>query len=140
MFGARWGLGALALSTSIAGTLEAVILLWVLQERIGGLQLRELANFTGRVLFASIAMGVGVLILRFVLDLILPTGSLPLLGSASQQSLGLIGTAFAIFKLLIELAVGLFIYIRATRYLGIAEFWNQGPVTRLLDRFKLSWL
>jgi putative peptidoglycan lipid II flippase len=140
VFGARWGLGALALSTSIAGTLEAVVLLWVLQERIGGLQLRELANFTGRVLFASVTMGVGVLILRFVLDLILPTGSLPLLGTSSQQSLGVIGTALAIIKLLIELAAGLFIYIRATRYLGIEEFWNQGPVKRLLDRFKLSWL
>lgn len=140
VFGAKWGLGALALSTSIAGTLEAVVLLWVLQERIGGLQLRNLANFTGRVLFASVTMGVGVLLLRFILDLILQTGSLPLLESANQQSLGVIGTAFAIIKLLIELAVGLFIYIRATRYLGIEEFWNQGPVKRLLDRFKLSWL
>jgi putative peptidoglycan lipid II flippase len=133
-------LGALALSTSIAVTLEAFVLLWVLQERIGGLQLRELAKFTGRVLFASVAMGVGVLILRSLLDLILPTGSLPVLGTSSQQSLGVIGTVFAIVKLLIELAAGLFIYIRATRYLGIEEFWNQGPVKRLLDRFKLSWL
>lgn len=140
VWGAKWGLGALALSTSIAVTLEAFVLLWVLQERIGGLQLRELARFTGRVLFASVTMGVGVLILRSVLDLILPTGSLPLLGTANQQSLGLIGTAFAIIKLLIELAAGLFIYIRATHYLGIEEFWNQGPVKRLLDRFKLSWL
>ena len=140
VWGAKWGLGALAFSTSIAGTLEAFVLLWVLQERIGGLQLRELANFTGRVLFASIAMGFGVLILRLVLDLILPTGSLPLLGTASQQSLGVIGTAFALIKLMIELVAGLFIYIRATRFLGIEEFWNQGPVKRLLDRFKLSWL
>ncbi len=140
VFGAQWGLGALALSTSIAGTLEAFVLLWVLQERIGGLQLRELANFTGRVLFASVTMGIVVLLLRFVLDLILQTGSLPILGSASQQSLGVIGTVFAIIKLLIELAAGLFVYIRATRYLGIEEFWNQGPVKRLLDRFKLSWL
>ena len=43
-------------------------------------------------------------------------------------------------KLLIELAAGLFIYIRATRYLGIEEFWNQGPVKRVLDRLRLSWL
>ncbi|HEX6480091.1 MAG TPA: murein biosynthesis integral membrane protein MurJ [Ktedonobacteraceae bacterium] len=140
VWGAKWGLAALALSTSIAVTLEAFVLLWVLQERIGGLQLRELAKFTGRVLLASVAMGVGVLILRSVLDLILPTGSLPVLGAASRQSLGLISTAFAIIKLLIELAAGLFIYIRATHYLGIEEFWNQGPVKRLLDRFKLSWL
>ncbi|HZU68985.1 MAG TPA: murein biosynthesis integral membrane protein MurJ [Ktedonobacteraceae bacterium] len=140
VYGAQWGLGALALSTSIAGTLEAFVLLWVLQERIGGLQLRALANFAARVFFASAIMGIAVLLLRFVLDLILPTGSLPVLGTESQQSLGVIGTGFAIIKLLIELAAGLFIYIRATRYLGIEEFWNQGPVKRLLDRFKLSWL
>jgi putative peptidoglycan lipid II flippase len=139
-YGAQWGLGALALSTSIAGTLEALVLLWVLQERIGGLQLRALANFTGRVFFASAIMGIAVLLIRLVLDLILRTGSLPVLGTESQQSLGVIGTAFAIIKLLIELTAGLFIYIRATRYLGIEEFWNQGPVKRLLDRFKLSWL
>ena len=40
----------------------------------------------------------------------------------------------------IELAAGLFVYIRATRYLGIEEFWNQGPVKRVLDRLRLSWL
>jgi len=38
------------------------------------------------------------------------------------------------------LAIGLFIYIRATRLLGLEEFWNQGPIKRLLDRFRLSWL
>src|SRR5258708_7236477 len=131
-WGLQWGLGGLALSTSIAGLLEAFALLWLLQERIEGLELRNLALFSARVLLASLAMGLGLLIVRFVLDHILVT--------TQAQSLGFGGTLAAIIKLLIELAVGLFIYIRVTRLLGIEEFWNQGPVKRLLERFKLSWL
>ncbi len=131
-WGLQWGLGGLALSTSIAGLLEAFALLWLLQERIEGLELRNLALFSARVLLASLAMGLGLLIVRFVLDHILVT--------TQAQALGFGGTLAAIIKLLIELAVGLFIYIRVTRLLGIEEFWNQGPVKRLLERFKLSWL
>ena len=131
-WGLQWGLGGLALSTSIAGLLEAFALLWLLQERIEGLELRNLALFTARVLLAALAMGLGLLIVRFLLDHILVT--------TQAQSLGFGGTLAAIIKLLIELAVGLIIYIRATRRLGIEEFWNQGPVKRLLERFRLSWL
>ena len=131
-WGLQWGLGGLALSTSIAGLLEAFALLWLLQERIEGLELRNLGLFSARVLLASLAMGLGLLIVRFVLDHILVT--------TQAQSLGFGGTLAAIIKLLIEVAVGLFIYIRVTRLLGIEEFWNQGPVKRLLERFKLSWI
>ena len=131
-WGLKWGLGGLAFSTSIAGLLEAFVLLWLLQERIGGLELRNLAIFAARVLLATLAMGLGLLIVRFLLDLILSTTNSPALGFG--------GTILAAIKLLIELAIGLFIYIRATRLLGIEEFWNQGPVKRLLERFRLSWL
>jgi putative peptidoglycan lipid II flippase len=133
-WGLQWGLGGLALSTSIAGLLEAFVLLWLLQERIGGLELRRLGVFAARVLLASLTMGLGLLIVRVLLDLILVTTN------PHSQHLGFGGTIIAVIKLLIELALGLFIYIRATRLLGIEEFWNQGPVKRLLDRFRLSWL
>jgi hypothetical protein len=46
----------------------------------------------------------------------------------------------AFFKLLLELGAGLIVYIRATRMLGIEEFWNQGPIKRVLERLKLSWI
>ncbi len=131
-WGLKWGLGGLAFSTSIAGLLEAFVLLWLLQERIGGLELRNLAIFAARVLLATLAMGLGLLIVRILLDLILSTTNSPALGFGR--------TILAAIKLLIELAAGLFIYIRATRLLGIEEFWNQGPVKRLLERFRLSWL
>ena len=128
-----WGLGALALSTSLAGLLEALVLLWLLQQRIGQLELRALARFAGRVLLASLAMGVALLILRFILDHLLVTTN-------PGQTLGGFGTFIALIKLLLELGVGLFVYIRATRMLGIEEFWNQGPVKRVLERLRLSWI
>src|SRR5207247_10611938 len=67
VWGPQWGTFALALSTSIAGTLEAIVLIWLLNERIGGLQLRALANFVGRIILAALTMGVGVFIIRFAL-------------------------------------------------------------------------
>jgi len=131
-WGPQWGMGGLALATSIAGLVEASVLLWLLHQRIGGLPLRDLVNFFGRVLLASLAMGLVVLLIRLPLDALLVT-------TDPHSSLGVIGTIFAIIKLLIELGIGVFIYIRAARILHIEEL-NLGPIRRLLDRLKLSWL
>lgn len=127
-----WRLGMLAFSTSVAGLLEAVVLLWLLQKKLGMLRLRQLMLFTGRVVLASLAMGIGVLFLRTLLDTVLIT--------TTAQKLGGLGTIFAIFKLLAELFMGLLVYVWATRQIGIEEFWKQGPVRRVLERFKLSWI
>jgi putative peptidoglycan lipid II flippase len=43
----------------------------------------------------------------------------------------------AFIKLLIEMFVGVLIYIRVARRMGIEEL---GPVKRVLDRLKLSWI
>jgi putative peptidoglycan lipid II flippase len=125
-------LGFLALSTSIAGLLEAAVMLYLLQQKLGQLQLRKLAQFSARVLVASLAMGLGLLILRWPLDAILVT--------THDPRLSVLGTFFALFKLAIELIVGFLIYVWATRKLGIQEFWKQGPVRRVLQRLKLSWI
>ncbi|MEO8954499.1 MAG: murein biosynthesis integral membrane protein MurJ [Ktedonobacteraceae bacterium] len=129
VWGPEWGTGALAFSTSIAGLLEAAVLLWLLHQRIGGLQLRVLALFVGKILLASLAMGVGIFILRFILDFVLVT--------THEQALGLGGTLLAMIKLVIEMFAGFFIYIRVARRLGVEEL---GPVKRVLDRLKLSWI
>src|SRR2546421_309268 len=133
VWGPQYGTAALAFSTSIAGLLEAGVLLWLLHQRIGGLQLRLLAIFIGRVLLASLIMGIGILIIRLGLDLVLVTTS------ARDQAvgLGLAGTLMAFVKLLIELLVGVFIYLFVARLMGIEEL---GPIRRVLDRFKLSWI
>jgi putative peptidoglycan lipid II flippase len=129
VFGVQWGLGALALATSIAGLLEAVVLFWLLHQRVGGLQIRQIGMFTGRVLTAAGVMGVVLIIVRLVLDKILVT--------TQEPSLGAKGALLAFIKLLIELFVGLFVYVRCARLLGIEEL---GPVKRVLDRLKLSWI
>ncbi|MGZ3628526.1 MAG: murein biosynthesis integral membrane protein MurJ [Ktedonobacteraceae bacterium] len=131
-WGLKWGLGGLALSTAIAANLEAFALLWLLQDYVEGFEIRKLALFAGRVLLAALAMGLALLIVRFLLDHIFVT--------TSDQRLGFGGTFLAIIKLSIELAVGLIFYIRATRLLGIEDFWKQGPIKRVLERLKLSWI
>ena len=130
------GMAVLALSTSLAALVEAAALLWLLHERIKkleqrvqGLDLRTLGYFIGRILLASLAMGLVILIVRFLLDMVIVT--------TSNQNLGFSGTLLAFIKLLIEVCIGFFVYIRVARMLGIEEL---GPVRRVLDRLKLSWL
>lgn len=141
IWGAQWGMGALAFSTSVAALLEAVVLFWLLHQRIGELQVRQIGLFIGRVVLASAAMGVGLFITSHVLDFLLGTlANIPALiwlDTIRTPSLGLPGTIVAVVKLLIELFVGAFIYIRGARMLGIEEL---GPVKRVLDRLKLSWI
>ena len=127
--GPQWGLGALALSTSIAGLLEAGVMFWLLHLRIGDLQWRRMSHFVIRILVAALVMGACLFILRWLLDAILVT--------TSQQRLSFGGMLLAMLKLLIELFAGLFVYIRVARYLNIEEL---GPVKRVLDRLKLSWI
>ncbi len=127
-FSAVWSTAALAFSTSVATTLEAGILLLLLQRRIGGFELRNLGGFIARVLVAAAAMGICILIERLLLDAILPT---------SGSSLGAGGTIRACIKLTLELFVGLFVYLRGARLIGIDEL---EPVRRLLQRFKLTWI
>jgi len=131
-FGPGWGTAALAFSTSVASTLEAVALLWLLQQRIGGFELRKLLSFIGQVLLAAAIMGICVILARLLLDLILQTYP-----KNNTQALGAGGTFLAAIKLIIEMFVGLFIYLRAARFLGIEEL---EPVKRVLRRFKLSWI
>ena len=131
VWGTGWGLAGLAASTSVANILEAAVLFWLLDQRIGEMQTKELLKFIGRVLLASLLMALVVFIIRALLDHFLDT--------TSAQSTGLIGTLEAIIKLGIEAFVGLFVYIRVSRRLGIQEL-ERGSFKRILDRLKLSWI
>jgi len=141
IWGAQWGMGALAFSTSLAGLIEALVLFWLLHQRVGGLQIRVITLFTGRVILAALAMGLALLIIRNVLDFGLGEAarihSLAWFDTTRTQSLGLSGTFIAFIKLIIELLVGVIVYIRVARLLGIEEL---GPIKRVLDRLKLSWI
>ncbi|MBX5448996.1 murein biosynthesis integral membrane protein MurJ [Thermogemmatispora sp.] len=138
LWGAAWGMGALALSTSIAGLLEATVLLCLIHQRIGGLITRELGIFLSRVLVATGVMGLAVLLVRLLLDFLLNTTdpTRPMITHG-----GLIQVLVALVKLLIEMAVGVMVYLRAARLLKIeGQIELLGPVRRLLARFKLSWI
>ncbi len=128
VWGPQWSLGALAFSTSLAGLLEAGVMFWLLHQRLGDLQPRATALFVLRVLVAALAMGLCLLVVRAILDRVFDT-TLPLL------QIG--GTILALCKLLLELFVGVFVFVRAARFLSIEEL---GPVKRILDRLKLSWI
>jgi putative peptidoglycan lipid II flippase len=127
LLGASWGMGALALSTSLANLAEAVVLFVILDQRIKGLFRPDLLNFILRVLAASACMGLVALVVRIVLDAL----------TAPAPTYGLIGIVLSLLKLGIELFVGLFIFLRAARFFKLEEL---GPIHRLLERFKLSWM
>jgi len=129
IWGVQWGLGALALSTSVAGLLEAVALCWLLRRRLGDLHLRVIGKFIIRVLVTALVMGICLVVVRTILDLILVT--------TTQPTLQFGATLLASVKLLIELFVGVFVYVRVARFLNIEELT---PLKRVLDRLKLSWI
>jgi putative peptidoglycan lipid II flippase len=138
LWGAAWGMGALALSTSVAGLLEATVLLCLIHQRIGGLITRDLGTFLSRVLVATGAMGLAVFLVRLLLDFLLNTTdpTRPMITHG-----GLLQVLVALVKLLIEMAVGIVVYLRAARLLKIdGQIELLGPVRRLLARFKLSWI
>jgi putative peptidoglycan lipid II flippase len=127
LLGASWGMGALALATSLANLAEAVVLFVILNQRIKALFRPELLNFILRVLAASACMGFVAFVVRVVLDAL----------TAPAPTFGLIGIVLSLLKLGIELFVGLFIFLRAARFFKLEEL---GPIRRLLERFKLSWM
>lgn len=130
--GVQWGMGALALSTSIATMLETLLLFWVLHDRIGELLQRSFFTFLGRALLATLGMGIGTFVVRLILDFLLNTSD-----TSRPIHEGGVGTLLAVVKVAIEITIGIFIYLRLARALGIEEL---GPLKRLLDRFKLSWV
>ena len=131
VFGVQWGMGMLALSTSIASTLEAIALFVLLYQRIGGFDLRGLRDFFARMLVASLAMGVVVFIVQALLNVIINT--------TRSNTLAVGGVLLALIKLLIEIGVGSVVFLLAARYLNIEER-NTGLVRRVLNRLRITWL
>lgn len=130
-FGVQWGMGALALSTSIAGTLEAVVLFLLLSQRVGGFEMRPLLAFFGRALLASAIMG-GVLVLaRIGVDQIIDT--------TSMQKLFTLDILKAVAKLLIELGIGSVAFLIVARLLKMEEM-NSGLVRRVINLLRIPWL
>ncbi|MDQ2888564.1 MAG: murein biosynthesis integral membrane protein MurJ [Chloroflexota bacterium] len=131
VFGVQWGMGALAFSTSIAGTIEALVLFFLLSQRIGGFDLHPLLNFFKQALLASGAMAGVVLGMRFILDHMIDTTSMP--------KLFIHGILMALLKLLIELVAGAAAFLIVARLLKMEEM-NSGLVRRVIQLLRLPWL
>lgn len=131
VFGVQWGMGALALSTSVASTLEALVLFVLLYQRIGGFDLRSLLGFIGRAFLAAAVMGGVLFVVRTGLDHVIDT--------TTTNTLIISGILKALLKLLIELGLGSLVFLIMARLLKIEEM-NSGPVRRILNRLRISWL
>ena len=83
---------------------------------------------------ATAGMGVGLLIMRLILDMVFNTTNPQ---GAHFLAAGLLGVIAKFLKLIIELLAGTFLYLRLARWLNLEEL---GPIRRVLNRFKLSWV
>lgn len=130
-FGVQWGMAALAVSTSIASILEALVLFILLSQRIEGFDLRDLMGFFGRVFLAGGAMALVLIVLRLGLDRVIDT--------TSMQKLFIPGIAKALVKLFIELGCGSLVFLVVARLFHMEEM-NSGLVRRVLNILRIPWL
>ncbi|HEX7735680.1 MAG TPA: murein biosynthesis integral membrane protein MurJ [Ktedonobacteraceae bacterium] len=129
--GVQWGMGALALSTSIASILEALVLFLLLSNRIEGFDLRSLLSFFGRIALASVVLAAVLFVARMGLDRIIDT--------TSAKQLFIPGILMAVTKLLIELGIGSLAFLVVARLLHMEEM-NSGLVRRVLNLLRIPWL
>jgi putative peptidoglycan lipid II flippase len=131
VFGVQWGMGALALSTSVASTFEALVLFVLLSRRIEGFDLPPFWDFVKRALLASGAMGIVLFILQKILDHMIDTTSMP--------KLFIPGILMALTKLVIELGFGSVVFLVVARLLKMEEM-NTGLVRRVIRLLRIPWL
>lgn len=96
---------------------------------------QSLISFVARIVLATLAMSLSLLMTRWLLDMELVTT----VGDGSQ-SLAVAGVALALLKLAIALCVGGFVYLRTARFLRVLDPEEVGPVNRLLIRLHLTWI
>lgn len=99
------GHGGLALGLSVSATFEALVLLWIMRERLGGLDERDLALSVVRIVVASVVMGLVV-------------------GWISHQAAAWLGMSDGQHRLAVVavgLSVGVITYLLLTFLLGCSE-------------------
>src|SRR5262249_15897028 len=100
------GYRGLALGTAVAAMFNAGVLLWLLERRLGGLEGGRIAVAFGKILAASLAMGIAAAYTSSWLTVLLP-GTQTLLKSVRVFS---------------SIAVGVLVLLAASRALRIEEF------------------
>jgi putative peptidoglycan lipid II flippase len=100
------GYRGLALGTAIAAMMNAVVLLWILRGRIGGLEGRRVAVSFAKIMAASILMGAAAWFTAYWLD-------------SALTGRGELGKAV---RVLASIAAALIVLVGSARLLRIAEF------------------
>jgi hypothetical protein len=90
-----------------------------------------LLGFIGRAFLAAAVMGGALFVVRTGLDHVIDT--------TTTNTLIISGILKALLKLLIELGIGSLVFLIMARLLKIEEM-NSGPVRRILNRLRISWL
>jgi putative peptidoglycan lipid II flippase len=120
------GFRGLALGTSIASLFNAGTLLWILRNRLDGLDDRRTATAFVKIIVASIAMGAAAWWTNYALEPLLPSGTM------IQTHLDLNLTA----RLLLAIGAGIGVLIGAARLLRVEELARAAAP--LLQRFGAS--
>jgi putative peptidoglycan lipid II flippase len=112
------GYRGLALGTAVAAMLNAVVLLWLLERRLDGLERARILVAFAKILAASVAMGLAAHAVSNLLDSMLP-------------GTGVSWKAIHVFS---SIGAGVVVLLGASRALRIAEF--DQALERVLQRFK----
>jgi putative peptidoglycan lipid II flippase len=116
----RWGGPGIALASSIAWTGEAVVLLILLRQEMGGFDFKALGVFTINVLAASIAASLAALLVYMLGELVLPSGTHSIIESAKLVA-----------RLTLAVIVGGGVYFGFAHFLKIDDVL---PLRRIIRR------
>ncbi len=106
LFVKLWGVGGLAFGTSVAGTLNGIMLFVKLRRKVGNMEGREVLAVTFKTIIASAVMGITVLLLNSFLSEHVFIGTLLVL---------------KLIRLAIDMAAGLIIYTAVLSILKVEE-------------------
>jgi putative peptidoglycan lipid II flippase len=115
---ALWGYLGLVLASSLQLTTHALIMLWLLQRRLQGLEGGGLVRLTGRTVGATLAMGAAT----WACLVWLPLWAVPVWPGAWLLS--------ELLRVLIPAMIGALVYALAALLLGIDEAWAGVALAR----------
>lgn len=117
-----WGGPGIALASSIAWTGEAIVLLVLLRQEMGGFDFKSLGIFTLNVLAASVAASLTALLVYMLGEFLLPSGPHSIIESLKLLT-----------RLIVSIIIGGGVYFSFAHFLKIDDVL---PLQRILQRFR----
>jgi putative peptidoglycan lipid II flippase len=112
-----WAPAGLALITSIAAGLHSIVLIWILRNRIGGIDGRRVLSAVGKMAVSCLAMAAVTVPLYLALDFHSPIGTMLRSGTAGEMK-RILATGF---ELGFVGGIGLLVYAVTARALKLEE-------------------